>query len=125
MFTSVGHRPETLQRLRLGSTRAGQLVAIDHEGTSTVVTEDATFELITQVAGTAMPVRTSRRRVGSHQLHMYRAHGGVKEFLADSARAEDDRLVERYGDTARSPPSPLASIGSRRRRARPSRGCSR
>jgi xanthine dehydrogenase YagR molybdenum-binding subunit len=53
MFTSVGHRPETLQRLRLGATRAGRLVAIDHEGTSTVATEDANLELTTRVAGAA------------------------------------------------------------------------
>ncbi len=53
MFTSIGHRPETLQRLRLGSTGAGRLVAIDHEGTSTVAIEDANFEPITRVAGGA------------------------------------------------------------------------
>jgi CO/xanthine dehydrogenase Mo-binding subunit len=29
MFTSVGHRPETRQRLRLGATREGRLVAIE------------------------------------------------------------------------------------------------
>ena len=39
-------------------------------------------------------------KVGSHQAHKYRANGGVKEFLADSGRAEVDRLVERYGDAA-------------------------
>ena len=35
MFTSVGHRPETRQRVRLGATRDGQLVAVDHQSTST------------------------------------------------------------------------------------------
>jgi len=39
-------------------------------------------------------------KVGSHQPHKYRANGGIKEFLADSGRAEVDRLVERYGDAA-------------------------
>jgi xanthine dehydrogenase YagR molybdenum-binding subunit len=53
MFTSVGHRPESRQRLRLGSTRAGRLVAIDHDGTSTVAAEDANYEPITRVAGAA------------------------------------------------------------------------
>ena len=33
MFTSVGHRPETLQRVRLGAARDGRLVAIEHEAT--------------------------------------------------------------------------------------------
>jgi xanthine dehydrogenase YagR molybdenum-binding subunit len=47
MFTSVGGRPETLQRLRLGATRDGRLVAIDHEGTSTLSPQDANIEPIT------------------------------------------------------------------------------
>ena len=36
----------------------------------------------------------------SNQPHKYRASGGVREFLAESGRAEVDRLVERYGDAA-------------------------
>ena len=39
-------------------------------------------------------------KIGSHQPHQYRAKGGVEEFLANSGRAEVDRLVERYGDAA-------------------------
>jgi predicted transcriptional regulator len=39
-------------------------------------------------------------KMGSHQPHKYRANGDVKDFLADSGRAEVDRLVERYGDAA-------------------------
>src|SRR5260370_7579140 len=39
-------------------------------------------------------------KIGSHQPHKYRANGGVKDFLADSGRAEVDRLVDLYGDTA-------------------------
>lgn len=35
MFTGVGHRPSTVQRIKMGATREGLLVAIDHEGTST------------------------------------------------------------------------------------------
>jgi CO/xanthine dehydrogenase Mo-binding subunit len=35
MFTGVGHRPSTVQRIKMGATREGRLVAIDHEGTST------------------------------------------------------------------------------------------
>jgi CO/xanthine dehydrogenase Mo-binding subunit len=33
MFTSVGYRPPTVQRVRLGATRAGELTAISHEVT--------------------------------------------------------------------------------------------
>src|SRR6266849_8937843 len=39
-------------------------------------------------------------KMGSHQPHQYRANGGMKDFLADSGRAEVDRLVELYGDAA-------------------------
>jgi xanthine dehydrogenase YagR molybdenum-binding subunit len=53
MFTSVGHRPETLQRLRLGAARDGRLVAIDHEGTSTVGAEEANLEPIAIATGRA------------------------------------------------------------------------
>ena len=53
-------------------------------------------------------------KMGSHQPHKYRAKGGVKEFLADSGRAEVDRLVERYGDAA------LAAFAARLDRLSPS-----
>ncbi len=36
----------------------------------------------------------------SNQPHRYRAKGGVRDFLAESGRAEVDRLVDRYGDAA-------------------------
>jgi xanthine dehydrogenase YagR molybdenum-binding subunit len=36
MFWSTGHRPETVQRVRLGAAQDGRLVALDHEATSTV-----------------------------------------------------------------------------------------
>jgi CO/xanthine dehydrogenase Mo-binding subunit len=35
MFTGLGHRPNTEQRIKVGAMRDGTLVAIDHEGTST------------------------------------------------------------------------------------------
>jgi CO/xanthine dehydrogenase Mo-binding subunit len=35
MFTGLGHRPNTVQRIKVGATRNGALVAIDHEGSST------------------------------------------------------------------------------------------
>jgi xanthine dehydrogenase YagR molybdenum-binding subunit len=42
MFTGVGHRPDTVQTLRLGATHRGQLVAIDHESTVTAGMDDET-----------------------------------------------------------------------------------
>jgi xanthine dehydrogenase YagR molybdenum-binding subunit len=47
MFTSIGHRPETVQRVRLGATRDGRLVAMDHEGTTTIGAEEANLEPVT------------------------------------------------------------------------------
>jgi xanthine dehydrogenase YagR molybdenum-binding subunit len=35
MFTGIGRRPSTVQHLKIAATRDGDLVAIDHEGTST------------------------------------------------------------------------------------------
>ena len=36
MFTSVGHRPNTVQRLSLGASRDGKLTAIEHVSTSSI-----------------------------------------------------------------------------------------
>jgi CO/xanthine dehydrogenase Mo-binding subunit len=53
MFTSIGHRAQSRQRMRLGSTRDGRLVAIDHEGTSTLAVEDFNINPITMTTGSA------------------------------------------------------------------------
>jgi CO/xanthine dehydrogenase Mo-binding subunit len=47
MFNSIGHRPETLQHVKLGATREGRLVAIDHEAISTRGIAEYNVELIT------------------------------------------------------------------------------
>jgi len=47
MFTAIGHRPQTAQRLRLAATREGRLLAIDHEATSTLAAEEAHIEPVT------------------------------------------------------------------------------
>jgi xanthine dehydrogenase YagR molybdenum-binding subunit len=44
MFTGVGHRPHTVQTIRLGARRDGGLVALDHEETNTVGMKDENFE---------------------------------------------------------------------------------
>ena len=48
MFTSVGYRPRTVQRVRLGATGAGELVAIDHEGLEPTALEDEFAESLTR-----------------------------------------------------------------------------
>ncbi|KUO21519.1 xanthine dehydrogenase family protein molybdopterin-binding subunit [Streptomyces dysideae] len=44
MFTSVGHRPNSVQQIKIGSTRDGDLVAIEHHGISSVAMEDDDYE---------------------------------------------------------------------------------
>ena len=44
MFTTVGHRPETLQRMRLATDSAGKLVSIRHESYNSTSTTDAYTE---------------------------------------------------------------------------------
>ena len=40
MFTSIGHRPNTRQRIVIGATRAGELTALEHQATSTLAIGD-------------------------------------------------------------------------------------
>ncbi|MBA2949653.1 xanthine dehydrogenase family protein molybdopterin-binding subunit [Streptomyces himalayensis] len=44
MFTSVGHRPNSVQQIKVGATRGGDLVAIEHHGISSVAMEDDDYE---------------------------------------------------------------------------------
>jgi xanthine dehydrogenase YagR molybdenum-binding subunit len=48
MFTSIGYRPPTVQHLRIGARRTGELVAIDHEGTEPTALEDEYAESLTR-----------------------------------------------------------------------------
>ena len=47
MFTSVGHRPNTIQQVSIGASRDGQLTAIEHVSTSSIGMEDELINLIT------------------------------------------------------------------------------
>lgn len=44
MFTSVGHRPNSVQQIKIGATAAGDLVAIEHHSISSVAMEDDDYE---------------------------------------------------------------------------------
>ncbi|MFF2995178.1 xanthine dehydrogenase family protein molybdopterin-binding subunit [Streptomyces sp. NPDC057950] len=44
MFTSVGHRPSGVQRLSVGATREGDLVALDHRSLISLSMENTDFE---------------------------------------------------------------------------------
>lgn len=62
MFTSVGHRPDTIQQLALGATRDGRLTAIEHVSTSSLGMADELINLITHgtVTAYACPNVTTR-----------------------------------------------------------------
>ena len=47
MFTSVGHRPNTIQQLSIGASRDGQLTAIEHVSRSSIGMADELINLIT------------------------------------------------------------------------------
>jgi CO/xanthine dehydrogenase Mo-binding subunit len=94
MFTSVGHRPATVQRLRVGATRDGRLVALDHEGTSTLATEDANVEPITLATGIAYAcpnVATHDRQVRLNipSPGSMRAPGAVQGHFALESALDD------------------------------------
>jgi xanthine dehydrogenase YagR molybdenum-binding subunit len=96
MFTSVGHRPQTRQRVRLGATRDGRLVAVDHESTSTIgaLDDGGVGEFVTQVTGNAYAcpnVATHDRRARLHipSPHWMRAPGTTQgNFAVESALDE-------------------------------------
>jgi CO/xanthine dehydrogenase Mo-binding subunit len=95
MFTSAGHRPQTRQRVRLGATRDGRLVAVDHESTATIgALDDGGVEPVTQTTGNAYScpnVATHDRRVRLHipSPHWMRAPGAAQgNFAAESALDE-------------------------------------
>jgi len=95
MFTSVGHRPETLQRVRLGAARDGRLVAVDHESTSTIgALDDGGVEPVPQTSGNAYScpnVATHDRRARLHipSPHWMRAPGAAQgNFAMESALDE-------------------------------------
>jgi CO/xanthine dehydrogenase Mo-binding subunit len=95
MFTSVGHRPETRQRVRVGATDDGRLVALDHDSTATMgALDDGGVEPVTQVTGIdyACPnVGTHDRRARLHipSPHWMRAPGTTQgNFAVESALDE-------------------------------------
>ena len=47
MFTTVGHRPNTIQQLSIGASGDGQLTAIEHVSTSSIGMADELINLIT------------------------------------------------------------------------------
>jgi CO/xanthine dehydrogenase Mo-binding subunit len=95
MFTSVGHRPESLQRVRLGASRDGRLVAVAHESTSTIGSLDnGQIEPVTQVTGNAyscpnVATHDERARLNIPCPHSMRGPGTTQgNFALESALDE-------------------------------------
>ncbi|MBF8185547.1 xanthine dehydrogenase family protein molybdopterin-binding subunit [Nonomuraea sp. K274] len=94
MFTGVGHRPATVQRVRLGATRDGRLTAIDHESLATLSIDGDNFEPCT--AGTAsayacpnVSVRDRQVRLNIPWTNSMRAPGEAQgNFALESALDE-------------------------------------
>jgi xanthine dehydrogenase YagR molybdenum-binding subunit len=94
MFTLTGRRQETIQRLQLGATRAGNLTAIQHDTlaqTSTYGDYADPVATVTRVQYACANVATSHRlvRVNAPQPNPMRAPGeGPGSFALESALDE-------------------------------------
>jgi CO/xanthine dehydrogenase Mo-binding subunit len=95
MFTSVGHRPETRQRVRLGAARDGRLVAVAHESTATIgAVDDGGVEPVPQTSANAyscpnVATRDRRARLHIPSPHWMRAPGAAQgNFAMESALDE-------------------------------------
>jgi xanthine dehydrogenase YagR molybdenum-binding subunit len=53
MFTGVGHRTRTVQRVRLGADLGGHLTALSHDAKGTIAVEDETYEPVAADSATA------------------------------------------------------------------------
>ncbi|MGX7672586.1 xanthine dehydrogenase family protein molybdopterin-binding subunit [Plantactinospora sp. DSM 117369] len=70
MFTGVGHRPNTVQTIRLGARRTGELVAIDHESVQTVAMGDENMEPVASVSGNSYACPNVAHRDRQRRLHI-------------------------------------------------------
>jgi xanthine dehydrogenase YagR molybdenum-binding subunit len=70
MFTGVGHRPRTVQRIRLGASRDGVLVAMDHDALQTVAMEDDNRDLVSLPTTVAYACPNMSARDRQRRLHI-------------------------------------------------------
>ncbi|WP_214324301.1 xanthine dehydrogenase family protein molybdopterin-binding subunit [Nonomuraea sediminis] len=94
MFTGIGHRTETVQRLRIGATRDGRLVALDHESTTTLQMEGNNLEPCATVSESAyacpnVSTRDRQVRLNITWCNSMRAPGDAQgNFALESAMDE-------------------------------------
>ncbi|MEU5979139.1 molybdopterin cofactor-binding domain-containing protein [Streptomyces sp. NPDC047315] len=72
MITSVGHRPDSVQRIKIGATRAGDLVAIEHHGTSSAAMEDADYEPVSHGSAVSYACPNVLTRDRHRHRHVHR-----------------------------------------------------
>ncbi|HEX6346482.1 xanthine dehydrogenase family protein molybdopterin-binding subunit [Umezawaea sp.] len=89
MFTSVGHRAESRQRLRIGATADGRLLAIDHDSVAALGAEEANFSAI--VMGTAHAYDCANVATHDRQVRLNIPNPG---FLRAPGHAEANFAVE-------------------------------
>jgi CO/xanthine dehydrogenase Mo-binding subunit len=100
MFTSLGHRPTSVQRLRLGASRDGRLTAIEHEATSPLSIAGEFFNPV--ASGTAeayscahVTTRDRQVRLNVSQPSWMRAPGHAEgSFALESAIDELAYLLD-------------------------------
>jgi CO/xanthine dehydrogenase Mo-binding subunit len=91
MFTAVGLRPNTVQRLTLGASRDGQLTAIEHVSTSSLGMADELINLITHATANVyacpnVSTRAMQRRQSIPTPGYMRAPGEAEgSFALESA----------------------------------------
>jgi CO/xanthine dehydrogenase Mo-binding subunit len=91
MFTGVGHRPSTVQHLKIAASRSGELVAIDHRSTAPVAIQHLDIEPVTMgsPAAYACPnvvTRDQQKRLNIPSPGSMRAPGEAQgNFALESA----------------------------------------
>src|SRR5215469_18840081 len=94
MFTGVGHRTRTVQHIRLGADRSGQLTVLDHEAKNSIAVEDDNYEPVAADSAWAyacpnVEVRDTQARLNIPPPTSMRAPGQAQgNFALESALDE-------------------------------------
>jgi xanthine dehydrogenase YagR molybdenum-binding subunit len=82
MFTAIGHRPASVQRLAVGARRSGELVAIDHQATTPASMHDFNLEPVT--IGTPTAYACPNLAAGDRQKRLNIAAPGAMRAPGDA-----------------------------------------
>jgi xanthine dehydrogenase YagR molybdenum-binding subunit len=70
MFTSIGHRPNTIQQLSVGASREGQLTALEHISSSSIGMDDELINPITHGTAEAYACPTLFTRATQYRVNV-------------------------------------------------------